>query len=207
MLDYGFSLSTKHGSYICQRDLDEEDFYVVFEITAASIESHVFEKPEGEEYLPYDRPGPAGAFTSDIRAQVEAELDKIVKACFELADPKTLLLEYAKDEYGTIFEEPWDNSPGFYTLKTANSQKWYGIFMIVSKDKLGLEGDEKIDVLNVKLSPEHIEKLIDRTHYFPAYHMNKKYWMSVMLDRTTDIEEVKRLLDESYLLVEAKKKR
>ncbi|MFQ7172685.1 MAG: hypothetical protein ACLRQF_11780 [Thomasclavelia ramosa] len=32
-------------------------------------------------------------------------------------------------------------------------------------------------MLNVKNTPEKINTLIDRIHYFPAYHMNKKHWI------------------------------
>jgi len=55
---------------------------------------------------------------------------------------------------------------------------------------------------NVKLNPDLIENLIDKKHFFPAYHMNKKYWITILLDSDTDLNLVKSLIDESFKLVE-----
>lgn len=38
--------------------------------------------------------------------------------------------------------------------------------------------------------------------YFPAYHMDKVHWISILLDKETDMDAAKRMLDESYALVE-----
>ncbi|MBF1036848.1 MAG: MmcQ/YjbR family DNA-binding protein [Parvimonas sp.] len=101
-------------------------------------------------------------------------------------------------------EEPWEDN-NHATIKTPNSKKWYGIFMSVSYKTLGLEKSGKIDVLNAKLNPELIESLIDKKHFFPAYHMNKKYWISIVLDSDVDLDLVKSLIDESFKLVEKAK--
>ena len=74
--------------------------------------------------------------------------------------------------------------------------------MSVSYKTLGLDKSGKIDILNVKLNPEVIESLIDKKHFFPAYHMNKKYWITILLDSDMDLDLVKSLIDESFNLVE-----
>ncbi|WP_435056293.1 MmcQ/YjbR family DNA-binding protein, partial [Thomasclavelia cocleata] len=72
------------------------------------------------------------------------------------------------------------------TLKTNETNKWYGLIMNIPYKSLKIEKEGKIDVLNVKNKPSKIEHLIDFKHYFPAYHMNKKYWISILLDSTID---------------------
>lgn len=47
--------------------------------------------------------------------------------------------------------------------------------MEVSLRQLGGEGEELVDVVNLKLDPKIIEQLIDFKTYFPAYHMNKTH--------------------------------
>ncbi|MCR0350613.1 MmcQ/YjbR family DNA-binding protein [[Clostridium] innocuum] len=42
---------------------------------------------------------------------------------------------------------------------------------------------------------------MDHVCYFPAYHMNKTYWFSVLLDQKLSWEQLQRLIDESYQLV------
>ena len=59
--------------------------------------------------------------------------------------------------------------------------------------------------VNIKCDPEWI--LVWRETYdsvVPAYHMNKKHWISILLDRTVQITQVEKLLDESYQLVTKK---
>ena len=77
--------------------------------------------------------------------------------------------------------------------------------MNIPYKSLKIEKEGKIDVLNVKNKPSKIEHLIDFKHYFPAYHMNKKYWISILLDSTIDLNSVINLLDESYEIVDLKK--
>ena len=40
----------------------------------------------------------------------------------------------------------------------------------------------------------------------PAYHLNKTYWNSIILDGTVPIEDIKRMIGESYDLTRGKKK-
>lgn len=40
----------------------------------------------------------------------------------------------------------------------------------------------------------------------PAYHMNKLYWNSVILDGSVPKDEIKRMIAESYDMVKPKKK-
>ena len=72
--------------------------------------------------------------------------------------------------------------------------------MSITYKQLGLTSSQKIDVINIKCSSETIEKLIDYKTFFPAYHMNKKYWMSIVLSDSLDMELFTKLLKESYLL-------
>ena len=74
--------------------------------------------------------------------------------------------------------------------------------MSIPYKSLWLDNSGKIDVLNVNLNPELIQCLIDKKHFFPAYHMNKKHWISIVLDSDVDLNLVKSLIDESFNLVE-----
>lgn len=41
----------------------------------------------------------------------------------------------------------------------------------------------------------------------PAYHLNKEHWNSIILDGSVPDEDVKRMIDESYMLTKPKKKK
>ena len=196
---YGFS---KVGDYyILQSDIDVENFNVIVKIGKDSFEVNVIELPFSEEYILFNVLDSKGKFVSKIRKKVNELIEDIVKSCFTSLDYRKLLLDYVREKYGTIPEEPWEDN-NHATIKTSNSKKWYGIFMYLPYKTLGLDKSGKIDVLNVKLNPELIESLIDKKHFFPAYHMNKKYWITILLDSDTDLNLVKSLIDESFNLVE-----
>ena len=196
---YGFS---KVGDYyILQSDIDVENFNAIVKIGKDSFEANVIELPFNEEYILFNVLDSKGKFVSKIRTKVNELIEDIVKSCFTSLDYRKLLLDYVKEKYGTIPEEPWEDN-NHATIKTTNSKKWYGIFMSVSYKTLGLDKSGKIDILNVKLNPELIESLIDKKHFFPAYHMNKKYWITILLDSDMDLNLVKSLIDESFNLVE-----
>ena len=196
---YGFS---KVGDYyILQSDIDMENFNVIVKIGKDSFEVNVIELPFNEEYVLFNVLNSKGKFVSKIRKKVNELIEDIVNCCFKSLDYRKLLLDYVKEKYGTIPEEPWEDN-NHATIKTTNTKKWYGIFMSIPYKTLGLDKSGKIDVLNVKLNPDLIENLIDKKHFFPAYHMNKKYWITILLDSDTDLNLVKSLIDESFKLVE-----
>ena len=43
-----------------------------------------------------------------------------------------------------------------------------------------------------------IKELIKNNGFYKAYHMNKKSWISVILDNTLDNEIIYSLIDQSY---------
>ena len=73
--------------------------------------------------------------------------------------------------------------------------------MDVPFNKLSGNDDERIvDVLNLTVEPHKIRELIDDKNCFKAYHINSKYWVTVLIDKNLEIEKIFRLMEESYLL-------
>lgn len=196
---YGFSKTGDY--YVLQSDIYMENFNVIIKVGKESFEVNIIELPFNEEYILFNVLDSKGKFVSKIRKKVNELIEDIVNSCFTSLDYRKLLLAYVKEKYETIPEEPWEDN-NHATIKTPNSKKWYGIFMSIPYKTLGLDKSGKIDVLNVKLNPELIQSLIDKKHFFPAYHMNKKHWISIVLDSDVDLNLVKSLIDESFNLVE-----
>ena len=81
--------------------------------------------------------------------------------------------------------------------------------MEVKKKNLHMSGcennSETEDVMNVKANPILIEDLLHEEAFLPAYHMNKKFWVSIRLRLVTE-NAVRKLIDESWNLVKPKVK-
>ena len=72
--------------------------------------------------------------------------------------------------------------------------------LVLSKKKLGLDCDEVISVIDLRIDPEVLPKIVDGKKYFPGYHMNKKNWFTICLDGSVPVEEICDWLDKSYIL-------
>lgn len=119
---------------------------------------------------------------------------------------RKVVFDYAKETYGTDPEYLWEKTPDSAVLRHKNNNKWYAAVLDVRKCKLGLQGDEIVDIIDVKCDPVLIGSLIEKDGYFRAYHMNKEKWLTIILDGTVPYEEIFGLIDLSYELTEVKKK-
>jgi predicted DNA-binding protein (MmcQ/YjbR family) len=110
---------------------------------------------------------------------------------------KEEIFEYIKKQYNTTPEYLWKKYP-LYAVFKHNNNKWYGIIMNVDSEKLGLLEKKEVDILNVKCPPEMIGAFRQQKGFLPAYHMNKEYWITILLDGSVNKEKIKHLIDLSY---------
>lgn len=99
---------------------------------------------------------------------------------------KQQFLEHCLDTYGTSPDYPFDEDSETAVLRHANNRKWYAIVMRVSRRKFGFDSDEMIDVVNLKLPTEMFGSFGSADGVYPAYHMNKLHWISVLLPDAPD---------------------
>ena len=114
------------------------------------------------------------------------------------------IYEYVKKQYGTVPEYLWKESPESAVLRHPNG-KWYAVIMQVEKSRLGLEGDTKVDIIDVKCDPDMVGLLTQTYGFLPGYHMNKKYWITMLLDGTISEAKILDFLDMSYDLIDGNK--
>ena len=114
---------------------------------------------------------------------------------------------YILNHYSTEPDYPWADTPRAAVFRHVANRKWFALLMEVSREKLGLPGTEKLDIVNFKCDPILISSLRGETGIFPAYHMNKASWITVALDGSVSTETIELLLDVSYELTKPKPRR
>ena len=114
---------------------------------------------------------------------------------------------YILNHYSTEPDYPWADTPRAAVFRHAGNRKWFALVMEVPRDKLGLPGTEKLDIVNFKCDPILISSLRGETGIFPAYHMNKASWITASLDGSVSAETIELLLDVSYELTKPKIRR
>lgn len=119
---------------------------------------------------------------------------------------KTELSSYITEQYAADPDFPWMKYPN-YAVFRHNDKKWFALVMDVPKEKLGVQGDGCLDIVNLKCDPIMIGSLLSEPGFFPAYHMNRENWISVALDGSVSEEKLKMLIDISYDLTGTAKKK
>lgn len=117
------------------------------------------------------------------------------------------LTRYMQDTYGTEAEYLWADTPDCAVFRHPSSKKWYAIIMTVHSDRLGLPGEELVDVMNVKCGAIMTGSLLSQKGFLPANHMNKNYWISILLNDSVPDDQIAPLLELSYDSVAPKRKR
>ena len=201
--EFGFELID--NSYYYHTFLLKNQFKMSVKINLDnSIFSEIIDVETNEPYVLHLLEMKRSGYSEKVYKVYSQILEKIQKECFEderfKANYTKEIIDYVKNKYGDELEFLWEKSPKNAVVRRKSSNKWYAVILTVSKRKLNLDCDEIIEVINLHNIAEEIEKLIDNKKYFPAYHMNKKYWCTICLDGTVELKEIYKLIDISYKL-------
>lgn len=145
-----------------------------------------------------------GAFVGSLRIACQCVFYEIATTCgvptvFK-SKQASLVQSYILQKYGDQLEFLWEKTPDNAIFRRQDNKKWYGAILTILQNKIGLPDLGKIEILDLRSTPQEIITLIDRQKYFPAYHMNKKNWLTICLNDSVETNEIYRRIDESYLL-------
>ena len=202
LVKYGFK--KEKDNYVYETLFFNDSFKAIIKVNKdGKVIGGVIDIESNEEYLGLRIEGLSG-FANKVKEEYIKILNDIKEKCFEekyfIFDQSNRITKYIKDKYNNDPEFLWDKYDGSGVFRNTNSGKWYGIIMNVDISKLD-KGSGEIEVLNVKLDENKIPELIKQKGYYEAYHMNKKYWISIILNDTLSDEDIISLIDESFKLV------
>ena len=104
---------------------------------------------------------------------------------------RSQLDKYITDYYGVRAERLFEKNPGFQAYRHNDTKKWFAMIMDLPESRLGLDGQEIIDVINLKCDPILIGSLR----------------LTVALDERVPDEQLRMLVDMSYELTRKKFRR
>ncbi len=117
---------------------------------------------------------------------------------------KQAFLNHCLEVYGVKHDCPFSDDFGTSVLRHKDNKKWFALIMEIPKRKLGVNSDKEVWVVNLKLPLEMKGVFCENDGVYPAYHMNKLHWISVVLQDADD-ETVKFLTDLSFEATKSKK--
>lgn len=208
LLAYGFT-ETKDGIF-CKKAIRDGQFDLCLTVRGNTLSAKLLDADFGDEYRRIDAEEEVGGFVAEVRAECEAFLIDLRDRCFIkrnfISDQSNRIAALIEKSYGVLPEFLWDDSPDCGVFRNQDTQKWFGILMNIDRRKLLPNENGKVEVINLKLD-ELVEEALRAKGVFPAYHMTKKNWVSVILDDTLADGEIAQLVDISFAHSAAKKKK
>ena len=198
--DYGFVENSGVWTYSCQ--ILQGDFVMTVSISADNVNFQVFDQETGDLYPQVHMESFKGSFVASVRETCLEILYQIRKACFDVQDficPQTKrIMAQVQKKYGNQLEYLWEKSPDTAVLRHEGNQKWYALVMRIPWDKLEKGREGLAEAVNIK--HDQVADLLSKKGIYPAFHMNKRYWLSLALDDSLQDEEVIELIERSWNL-------
>ncbi|MGK8363706.1 MmcQ/YjbR family DNA-binding protein [Streptococcus oralis] len=197
---YGFVENGEVWSYSCQ--ILQGDFVMTVSITPDNVSFLVFDQETGDLYPQVHMKSMRGSFVGSVREACLEILYQIRKACFDVQDficPQTKrIMAQVQEKHGNQLEYLWEKSPDTAVLRHEGNQKWYAVLMRIPWDKLEKGREGLVEAVNLK--HDQVADLLSKKGIYPAFHMNKRYWLSLALDDSLQDEEVIELIEKSWNL-------
>ena len=199
LLAFGFTEAD--GNLLLKKEIAGGQFYTEITLSDKTLTADVFETSTNEKYVLFNVVSAQGAFVGQIRSEVQDVIGEIRDKCFISQDIKEKYVDFLHSYFNALGDNPWAAEPyDSSTVYRCPNKKWFALLMQIKFKNLGFESDEPVWVVNLKA--ENVEAITDKKSIFPAYHMNKKYWITVLLTAVTDFEKLCELTKNSYALVQ-----
>ncbi|HCU58971.1 MAG TPA: MmcQ family protein [Alphaproteobacteria bacterium] len=205
---YGFKKS--NDTYVFEKTIMDGAFKAVVSVSKDGIKGDVYDVDTGDVYFAIRVDEMAIGYAGLVRTEYVNILKDICLKCTTsnvfLSAQTGRIASKLEQIYGDSPIFPWEKYPTFGIFKNPDSEKWYALVMSLEFEKLDAKKSGKIEVMNLKIDDQKIPELIKQNGIYPAYHMNKKYWITVVLNDSLDDETVLSLIDESHSFTLRKKK-
>lgn len=202
--EYGFV--ENQGVWTHSSTILQGDFLMMVTVEDGVLGFQVYDQETGDLYPQVHMTSMRGTFVGSVREACLEVLYEIRKSCFDVQDfiyPQTKrIMSRVQEKYENQLEYLWEKSPDTAILRHENNQKWYAVLMKISWDKLEKGREGLVEAVNLK--HDQVADLLSQNGIYPAFHMNKRYWISLPLDDTLTDEKVLELFERSWFLTSKK---
>ena len=207
ILKYGFK--KEKDFFIIYKDIMNNCMKVEIKIDKdKNVVARVIDKDFNEEYTAFRNNQKEGSFSGKVKEEFEKVLIEVRESCSKkenfVFEQSNRLEKYIKEKYNDSPTFEWETSPDFGVFRNKDTEKWYALLMNIDMSKLDKTKTGNIEIVNIKLDENEIVDLLKKDGFYPAWHMNKKYWISITLNDKIDDKLLFKLVDESYSYSEKK---
>ena len=195
----------QNGAFVFERKIVDDQLLCKITFSEKDVKCQIIDLANDLPYTLFLVDSAQGAFVGQVRKEYEKILALIVEACYDENIFKTenfaKINAYIERKYDGKLEFLWEKFPNNAIWRRKDNRKWYAAILTTTKDKI-CEGQpkEEVELLLLRIRQEELEKEINNNTIFPGYHMNKKHWISVLLNIHQDLEHIYKLIDDSFVL-------
>ena len=203
LMEYGFQ--PDGNRLVFTKELPKENLQIVLTCDG-QISGKILDLALGEEYTAF-RVQEAAGFGAEVRQKYVGLLTEIREKCARNLHFRTeqarRISDYIAETYDGSPDFLWPSIPSYGAFRREGTKKWYAIMGSVPLCKVDPDSDSRreVEVINVKVDSSRIREILAMKGYYPAFHMNKKSWVSIILDDTLSDPEIRQRIDESYASV------
>lgn len=118
------------------------------------------------------------------------------------------VIQFIATKYGGEAEHPWLRAPAYIVFRHKDNKRIYAIAATVPMTKLGWKDESPVDVLTLKLGdPLLKDLLLEQEGIFPGLGFGELAWITIILDGTVALEDIKFYIDRSFRLTTSAKTR
>ena len=200
LMAYGFQ--PEGHTLVYTQELAAENFRIIITYDRA-LSGKIIDLAFGEEYVNF-RMESATGYSAEIRNKFEALLldirDKCCKNQYFQSEQARRINEFIYETYDVMPEFLWPNIPSYAAFRKKQGGKWFAVIGSVPRrkvDPISLSGED-VEVINVKVDSGMIADILSQKGYYPAFHMNKKCWVSIILEDALSDEEIQNRIRFSF---------
>lgn len=206
LADFGF-IKQPDQTYTYQTTIMNGAFQVNITVFSnKQIETDIIDLDMNEPYHAIYANNRSGYVTEVRQAYTEVLEDFTGRCCQEmpfLSAQMNRMAAKIADSFGDSWDKPFENAKEYSSYRVAG--KWYALIYSAKGEKF--EGiakskkDKDFEAVNLKVNPKDMAELLALEGVYPAYHMSKKSWVTVLLEDGLSDQVLWTLLSDSRRLV------
>lgn len=200
---YGFIMID--GRYVITKVFFLNEFKAEIIVNDNSeVTSKIIDLDTEEEYLNIKNNAFTDGFVLKVREAYQELLNDIKEKCFitHLFSSRqgNMIAEHIKRKYHLQPEFLWPKYPTYGVFRHSDNKKWFAVIMLIDRNKI-TDAYGQVEIINVKADSYKITELIkSQKGFYPAYHMNKKNWITISLADEIEDDALLKMIDCSFVM-------
>ena len=207
LLPYGFKKESDIYKY-SKTFMDNQFRADIYIDKNGNVYGKVYDIEMNEEYTNIRIEDAVGGFVNKVKEEYIKILKEISQNCF-IAEYFTFpqanrIAKLIEEKYNVKPEFLWEKFPEYGVFRNKREGKWFAVIMNIDKGKIIQNQKGEIPIIDIKVN-QNTEEYLKKKGIYEAYHLNKKNWITIILDDTLTDEEIINIIENNVEISNSQK--